>query len=163
MAETKLPDIVETLFGLFSAQWTSGNTNSRDPTFTKRTRIDTMDHGSRDAVGFYDKASNEGDRGIMHAHTDYEHFASIEVRTSFGDPARRQANRMKSEAQRIINKNGSYPTTYTEYKSASDNEEADFKYDLLEVVGSNIAWDGPNDCRLVIEVMAIKYWRAHHT
>jgi hypothetical protein len=163
MAETKLPDIVETLYGLFLAQWTAGNTNDRTPNFTKRTRIDTMDHGSHDAVGFYDKASNEEDVGIMHAHTEYEHFASIEVRTSYGDPARRHANRMKSESQRIVNTNGSYPTSYIEYKSSTDNEVADFKYDILEVTGSNVAWDGPNDCRLVIEVKAVKYYKTQHT
>lgn len=163
MAETKLPDIVETLYGLFDAQYTTGNVIDREAILYKRTRIDTIDHQSHDAIGFYDKASLEPDVGIMHIHTEYEHHASIEVRTSYGDPARRQANRMKAEAQRIINTNGSRPTTYIEYKSSSDNEEADFTYDILEVTGGNIAWDGPNDCRLVIEVKGIKYYQVQHT
>jgi hypothetical protein len=70
---------------------------------------------------------------------------------------------LKSEAWRIINANSSTPTTYTRYDSASSNESAAYNYDILEFTGSNVVWDGRDDCRLAIEVKGVKYYQVAHT
>lgn len=166
MSETKLPDVVETLYAILNVNWTSGNTNSRTPVFYKRGIIKTADHTSDDVVVIYDKAAIEGDAGIMHAHTTYEHHATIEVRTSYNTTnidSRRQANAMRSEIMRIINGNGKDPTSYIFYDTASNNEAAAFDYSIIEVEGSNLVWDGREDSRWAIEVKATKYYQVQHT
>jgi len=166
MAETKLPDVIETLYALLSVGWTSGNANDRTPLFFKRGELKRADHTSDDVVGIYDKAALEGDVGILHAHTTYEHHATVEVRTSYTATdvtARRQANAMRSEIARIINAGGKTPTTYTRYDSSTSYEAAAFNYDLIEIVGSNPVWDGKDDCRWAVEVKATKYWQVQHT
>jgi hypothetical protein len=159
MAETKIPDIVETLHAILKAGWTSGNTNSRTPQFFRRQHIKPADHATDDVVVIYDKASTTHDRGIMYKHTNYEDYASIEVRTSRGP---RQAKRMQAEVERLINANHSSPTSYVEYESLTSNTASSFNYDLLEKTGINRPWVHDEGTRTVIEVKGTVYYQQHH-
>lgn len=160
MAETKIPDIVETLYALLKVNWTSGNTNTRTPIIYRRQHMKKADDssGGQDVIIIYDKASVTPDRGVMHAHRDYEDNASIEIRTP---QSPRQAKRMQAEVERILNANDKDPTSYVEYNSSTDNTAATWDYSLIEQLGVNPLWTHDEWTRKVIEVRATKYFRVN--
>ena len=160
MAETLLPDIVETLYAILSVNWTNGNTNSRTPTFYKREATRREEHQNTDSIIIYDKASTITERGIMHQHATYKDYATIECRTSQGP---RQAQRMKIEVQRIIHANDSVPTCYTSYTDASTYTAATSPYDTIEVKGTNRPWVSDEDTRLTVEVEGCLIYEVHWT
>jgi len=162
MAETKIPDIVETLYALLTVNWTAGNTNSRTPQVYRRQHMKSADDlsGGQDVIIIYDKASNILDEGIMHAHRTYEDNASIEIRCPDGP---RQAKRMQAEVLRIIHGNHSSPTSYVEYNSSSDNTAGTWNYDLIELLGVNNIWTHDGLTRKAIEVVAWKYYYSNFT
>ena len=159
MAETKIPDIVETLYSLLQSNWTSGNTDSRTPNILRRQHLKPGEYTSDDEIIIYDKATVGPNVGIMKIHRTTEDNASVEVRTSRGP---RQAKRMRAEVERIINGNPC-PTSYVEWNTSSENTAASYDYDLIEMSGTNRPWVHDENTRDVIEVKAWVYYQVNFT